>query len=78
MQGAEYPPHTVTQKNKIQELNGVKQKRAPLEVQNKELATLAEQQKEKDRILSELKSRKNNSITRYLPSASKCRRWTMQ
>ena len=67
MQGQNILRTQSLRKNKIQELNGVKQKKsATLEVQNKELATLAEQQKEKDRILSELKKQEkqlNNQIS---------------
>lgn len=66
MQGQNILRTQALRKNKIQELNGVKEKKnATLEVQSKELDNLAQQQKEKDRILSELKKQEkqlNNQI----------------
>lgn len=56
MQGQNILRTQSLRKVKIQELSGVKEKKsATLEVQNKELQVLAQQQKEKDQILSELK-----------------------
>ncbi len=71
MQGQNIARTQALRKKKIDELNGARaQKNDVLVTQNKEMATLAQEQKEKDRVLAELK-KQGNQLNKQITAKQK-------
>jgi len=71
MQGQNIARTQALRKKKIDELNGARvQKNEVLVTQNKEMATLAQEQKEKDRVLAELK-KQGNQLNKQITAKQK-------